>query len=266
MSDLTVIILTKNEKLHIRRCLERLAPIGASKTYVIDCFSTDGTQEVARKKGAEVVEHEWPGNQALQFNWALDNLKIETKWVLRLDADEWLTAELIDEIKQTLPRTTETISGFYLKRRLYFSGAWIKNGLYPTRILRIFRCGHARYADSMMMDEHLIVDGQISEFENDFADESLIDFYDWKLKHIDYAKREARMALSGAMNRNKKVYYKLPPYLRAFAYFCLRYFIKGGIFDGQAGWRWHFWQGLWYRWIVDREIGRMRKETWKVIK
>ena len=266
MSDLTVIILTKNEKLHIRRCLERLEPIEATKIYIVDCFSTDGTQELARKMGAEVVEREWPGNQALQFNWALDNLKIKTKWVLRIDADEWLSADLIDEIKQTLPNAVETVNGFFLKRRLYFSGKWVKKGLYPTRILRVFRYGHARYDDAMSMDEHLIVDGHVSEFKNDFVDESLIDFYDWKLKHVDYAKREARMALSGAMNRNKKVYYKLPPYLRAIAYFCIRYFIKGGIFDGQAGWRWHFWQGLWYRWIVDREIGRMRKETWKVIK
>ena len=48
-------------------------------------------------------------------------------------------------------------------------------------------------------------------------------------------------------------------YLRAVAYFCLRYFLKLGFLDGLAGFRWHFWQGLWYRWIVDREIGRMKR-------
>ena len=50
----------------------------------------------------------------------------------------------------------------------------------------------------------------------------------------------------------------MPRYLRAFIYFAIRYFLKGGILDGYGGWMWNFWQGLWYRWIVDREIGRMR--------
>lgn len=63
MLDLSVIILTKDESMHIRRCLENVNRI-ARKVYVIDCFSTDGTQEIARELGAEVVEHKWPGNQA----------------------------------------------------------------------------------------------------------------------------------------------------------------------------------------------------------
>ena len=92
----------------------------------------------------------------------------------------------------------------------------------------------------------------------------------WKEKHRGYAKREAIDALSLFNNpkrlRNpsetdiKKIkYYKLPRYLRAFAYFCIRYFIKLGFLDGLTGFRWHFWQGLWYRWLVDREIGRMKR-------
>ena len=52
----------------------------------------------------------------------------------------------------------------------------------------------------------------------------------------------------------------LPPYFRAFAYFCIRYFLKLGFLDGVAGWKWHFWQGLWYRWLVDREILKMMKD------
>lgn len=56
MTDIAVIILTKNEKLHIGRCLERLAPLEAKQVFVVDCFSDDGTQEIARSKGAMVVE------------------------------------------------------------------------------------------------------------------------------------------------------------------------------------------------------------------
>ena len=261
MTDISVIILTKNEKLHIQRCLERLKGLAPQQLFIVDCFSTDGTQEIARQMSAIVVEHEWPGNQALQFNWALDNLLIEAGWVLRLDADEWLTDELIKEIKEKLPTLPKDVDGVLLKRRHYFSGRWVKFGTYPIHILRLFRTGMARYDDDMAMDEHLIVKGRTIEFEHDFVDESLISIEEWKEKHRGYAKRESRMVVEGKVNKNKLVYYKLPPYIRAFIYFCIRYFLKLGFLNGLSGFRWHFWQGLWYRCLVDREIGRLKKET-----
>ena len=99
-TDLAVIILQKNEKLHIQRCLERLAPLEARQIIVVDCFSTDGSDKTAALLGATVVQREWPGNQAAQFQWVLDNLPIESSWILRLDVDEYLTNELIEEIKE----------------------------------------------------------------------------------------------------------------------------------------------------------------------
>ncbi len=259
MTDISVIILTKNERIHIKRCLEGLRNLAPQQILIVDCLSTDGTQELSRQLGAMVIEHEWPGNQALQFNWALDNLSIKTEWVLRLDADEWLTDELIREIKEKLSVLPKNVNGILLKRRHYFSSRWVKRGTYPTWILRLFRTGHARYDDSMSMDEHLIVKGRTVEFENDFVDESLISFEEWKEKHRGYARREAKMVIEGKVNKNKITYYKLPPYIRALVYFCIRYFLKLGFLDGLAGFRWHFWQGLWYRCLVDREIGRMRR-------
>ena len=275
MTDVSVIILTKNEKLHIGRCLERLTPLEARQIFVVDCFSKDGTQEIvdnyshigrAGHVEVSVIEHEWPGNQAAQFQWALDNLEIETKWILRLDADEYLTNELIAEIKKKLPYLEDGVDVVVLKRRHvvgWLNNRWIKRGMYPTRILRLFRAGRGR-SDMKVMDEHIVVDGCVVEFENDFVDYSLISFQAWKAKHRSYAKREAQSSLSGERSTGEKaaqknVYYKLPPYFRVVAYFCVRYFLKMGFLDGVVGWRWHFWQGLWYRWLVDREIGRMKR-------
>lgn len=256
-TDIAVIILQKDEALHIKRCLERLAPLQPKQIFVVDCFSTDGSDKTAAEMGATVIKHQWPGNQALQFNWAIDNLPLgETSWILRIDADEWMTAELIQEIKMKIYSLPDEVEGVVLKRRHYFNGNWVKFGTYPTRILRLFRKGCARYDENMVMDEHLIINGKSVEFNYDFVDESLISFDEWKTKHRAYAKREAQMAISGTANANKRKYYKLPPYFRAVAYFCMRYFFKLGFLDGRAGWRWHFWQGLWYRWIVDREIAR----------
>ena len=81
MLDISVIILTYNEEIHIKRCLENVNQF-AKRVYVIDCFSKDKTVEIAESMGATVIQHEWPGNQAEQFNWALDNIKIKTASML----------------------------------------------------------------------------------------------------------------------------------------------------------------------------------------
>ena len=93
--DLTVIILTYNEEIHIRRCLENVCPL-AKQVFVVDSPSTDKTAEICWEfDNVEVVVHKYPGNQAEQFNWALDNLPITTEWILRLDADEYLKSDVL---------------------------------------------------------------------------------------------------------------------------------------------------------------------------
>ena len=110
------------------------------------------------------------------------------------------------------------------------------------------------------MDERLIYEGKKLEVPVVFWDDNLNDLAWWKNKHRGYAKREAEQAIAGTFQDPRKAsYYKLPRYVRAVMYFCIRYFLKGGFLDGYAGWMWNFWQGLWYRWIVDREISRRLK-------
>ena len=254
MTDLAVIILQKNEVLHIRRCLDKLKALEPCQIFVVDCFSTDGSDKIAQEMGAAVVYHEWPGNQATQFNWALDNLPIEAGWILRLDADEYLTDETIEKMKAWLVQGNTGVQGVTLELKRVFHGLRLRHDKPKLRIVRIFRCGYARYPDAAM-DEKLAVDGMVWDADWYFVDDSLISMADWKAKHHIYAEREARMALNGTMNANKRMYYRLPRYFRAFAYFCIRYFLKGGFLDGWAGLYWNFWQGLWYRCLVDRKIG-----------
>ena len=275
MPDIAVIILTKNEKLHIGRCLERIAALSPQQIFVVDCFSADGTQEQVVNASAplrlcvKTFEHEWPGLYAKQFNWALDNLPIQAAWVLRLDADEYLTQETIERLKSALTDgSLDNVNGLTLELKRKFMGGEIRHGTNGIRLLRIWRYGKGRLEDRAM-DEHAIVEGKVIDFNGAFYDDNLNTFEWWQEKHRGYAKREAMDAISlfnnpdrlknpSATDRKKIKYYKLPRYLRAVAYFCIRYFLKLGFLDGLAGFRWHFWQGLWYRWIVDREIGRMR--------
>ena len=263
MTDIAVIILTKNEKLHIGRCLERLAPLEARQIFVVDCFSTDGCDKIAAEMGATVSLHEWPGLQSVQFNWALNNLPIDTKWILRIDADEYLTPESIEWLKANLEKIGENIVAleFTLERR--FMGGMIMHGTNGIPMVRMFRNGFGRYAETLM-DERIVFEGEKMPVPVVFYDDNLNSLEWWEEKHRGYAKREAQQAIesqkSGVWTDPRKAkYYRLPPYFRPVAYFCIRYFLKLGFLDGLAGFRWHFWQGLWYRWIVDREICRLKK-------
>lgn len=272
MLDLTVVILTKDERLHIARCLENVNRI-AKKIYIVDCHSTDGTQDIAKSFGAEVVEHDWPGNQAEQFNWALDNLPIDTEWILRLDADEYMLPELIEELKSRLADIPKDVTGIIFKRRHIFLNRWMKGGIYPVRLLRLFRRGHGLY-EQRIMDEHIVLkDGATIDFENDFCDHNLNNISWFCKKHVDYAIREAAEMLDAELNlsghnsdeseltdqakvkrKKKESYAKKPLFWRSFAYFIYRFFIKGAWRDGKEGFIFTFIQGWWYRTLVDAKI------------
>ena len=269
MTDISVVILTKDEKLHIGRCLERLRDLNPRQIFVVDCFSTDETKSIVESFASDLqlqldapavkfIEHKWPGLQSVQFNWALDNLKIDSKWILRLDADEYLTSESIEWFKSNLDGIDEKVGALEFTLERKFMGGMIRHGTNGIQMVRMFRRGRGRYAETLM-DERIVFEGEKLSVPVVFYDDNLNTLDWWKEKHRGYAKREARQALAGTFQDPRKAkYYKLPRYFRALAYFCIRYFLKLGFLDGLAGWRWHFWQGLWYRWLVDREIGKLQ--------
>ena len=123
--SVAVVVLTKDEQIHIERCISNAMRV-SNEVYVVDSESTDNTCSLAEALGAEVVEHPWPGNQSEQFNWALDNLPLKSEWVLRLDADEYLTDELIEELYEKVPQLPADVSGIILPLRRIFLGRQIK--------------------------------------------------------------------------------------------------------------------------------------------
>ena len=278
MTDVTVIILIGQEKIHLQRCIEKLAPLEPKCIWLIESQPDDGGVAIAKETAEELgltvktVFNKWPGNQAKQFNWALDYVEKETGkgesekgegWILRLDADEYLMPVTCDKLKEELPKLSEEVAGLTLELKRRFCGREIRHATNGIRLLRIWRAGRGR-SEERAMDEHIEVDGKVIDFDGAFYDDNLNDMDWWRNKHRGYAKREAADALAFARGEihfkpAKEAYYRMPRYLRAFIYFAIRYFLKGGILDGYGGWMWNFWQGLWYRWIVDREIGRARR-------
>lgn len=279
--DITAIILTYNEELHIRRCLENVCPI-VKKVYVIDSPSTDNTVAICSEfENVEVVVHKYPGNQAEQFNWALDNVKIDTEWVLRLDADEYMTNELKLELKEKLNSLPQSTSAVVLPLGRAFMGRILKHGIVNgIKMIRLFRYGKVRY-EQRLMDEHLeVLEGNTITFKNKFIDDNLLSVSKFTDKHNNYSSREAALLLDAeyeltsiskknvsqsyasevATKRAQKAKYaKMPLFWRSLGYFFYRYFIKMGFLDGKEGFCWDFFQGLWYRMLVDAKIYECKK-------
>lgn len=278
-APLSLIVLTYNEEAGIRQTLEA-ASGWASEIIVVDSFSTDRTLEICRRYTDKIFQHPFE-NQAKQFNWALDNVPIVSEWVMRLDSDERLTPELMQELLQKLPHLTPEIAGVYLRRRVFFMGRWIRHGdYYPMWFLRLFRKGKGRYEE--ITEEHIVLsEGQAIRFRHDFIDENKKGLSFWVDKHNQWAIGEMLDLMSYARGRGlpkgtvaaslfstqerrrrwlkARLYARLPLFFRAFLYFLYRYVLRLGFLDGKEGLIFHFLQGCWYRFLVDAKIYEARK-------
>lgn len=277
-TSLTVVILTLNEEVHITRAIGSVRAI-ADRIVVVDSGSSDRTTALAEGLGAEVMSHHWV-NPALQFNWALTQLPPDTKWVLRLDADEVVTPALAEEISTRLSSVGEDVDGVFVSRRIKFLGRPIQyGGLFPIRVLRLFRYSRAR-CENRWMDEHIKTEGKTLAFKGEILDDNLNSLTFWIQKHNTYASREVVDILNfehgflpyetvASLRRSQhpglkrwlkeKIYGRLPAGSRAFAYFFYRYILRLGFLDGREGMAFHVLQGLWYRFLVDAKLIEVRK-------
>jgi glycosyltransferase involved in cell wall biosynthesis len=280
--SISAIILTFNEELHIERCIRELHGV-VDDIYIVDSGSTDNTVSLAEGLGAKVYYNKWI-NYSSQLNWGINNLPINTQWVLRIDCDEYLTNELKNELSLKLPNISEDINGIYIKRRVIFMGKWIKHGgYYPFNMLRIWRRNKA-YCEQQWMDEHMkLYEGKSLNFKNDFYDSNLNNLTWWTEKHNNYSLREmfdllnlkygfseydnVKPKILGSQEERKRWlkyrFSKTPLFIRPFVYFIYRYFFKLGFLDGKEGLIWHFLQGFWYRFLVDSKIFELHYKVGK---
>ncbi|WP_108815401.1 glycosyltransferase family 2 protein [Loktanella sp. Alg231-35] len=267
MTDLTVIILTRNEARHISRAIASVRDV-ATRVLVVDSGSADDTVVLAKSAGATVLTHTWT-THAAQFNWALGQIAGASGWVLRLDADEVLTPELAAEIATGLP----DVAGLYLRRRIWFMGQPVRfGGVFPVRVMRLFRNGAGRCEDRWM-DEHIVVKGPTSVLKGELIDDNKNPLDWWIAKHNRYASREvidilnARYDLlpntsdpqQGGLKRwlKVRVYGRLPAGFRAGLYFFYRYVLRFGFLDGPQARAFHVLQGFWYRYLVDAKLAEV---------
>lgn len=276
-SPVSVMIFTLNEEIHLPSCLAALA--WADEVIVVDSFSGDRTEEIARAHGARFFQNAFTGFGSAR-NWALDNCRPKHEWILILDADERVTSELAAEIAEVTSAAPADVGAYRLKRRFYMWGRWLRySSLYPNWVVRLIHRERVRYVDRGHAETQT-VEGKTLELMHDLIDENLRSIDDWFARQNRYARKEAEYELahearvrgwSDLLRRDplrrraalKRLSWRLP--LRPVFYFLYAFFWRRGFRDGRDGLVFCFMKALYQGMIVvkkyDAERGAARHRS-----
>ena len=275
----SVIIPVRNEAQNLSRCLASLRGVG--EIYVVDSGSTDETAEIARAFGAKVVQFHYHGGWPKKRQWAMDTLPLAYDWIFLLDADEVLTPELAEEIRQAI--RDRTCDGYYIALGMHFLGRMLRHSGARFYKLSLFRRGRGRFEcrlkeqDASMCDievhEHVVVDGQTAKLRNALVHDNAKSLSSYIRKHDEYSTWEARVWMDGscrdlppslfgsdAQRRRwlKRNYMGLPgsPLL----FFVYKYFFRLGFLDGVPGLIYCGFQGI-QLFHIKAKIYELRMES-----
>ena len=197
---ISVLIPIKNEAENLPRCLSSVQ--WADEIFVVDSQSTDGSAEIAERCSAKVVQFEFNGTWPKKKNWALEHLPFKNDWVFILDADEVLPAEAENEFAGAIANAGEIV-GYFINRRFFFLGRWLRHAYYPNWNLRLFRHSLGRYekltsADTKSGDnevhEHVVMQGPTARLKCEIDHYAFPSIEVFVEKHNRYSNWEARVA------------------------------------------------------------------------
>lgn len=218
-------IITFNEEKNIRQCLESVKWV--YEIIVVDSFSNDRTAAIAKEYTEKVIQREWPG-YVKQKQFALEQATGD--WILCLDADESLSPEASEEIKNRILDGSTSADGFMFPRLSFYLGRWIKHGgWYPDRKLRLVRKGKARWGGEDPHDK-LILNGEAERLQGKIL-HYVYSNISKQLKTVDsFSTVSAQQWHSQGKRFNLFLMLVKPP-IR----FLERYLWKRGFLDGMAG-------------------------------
>ncbi len=251
----SILIPIKNEAANLPRCLASVA--WADEIFVVDSQSTDGSQDIAARHGAKVVQFEFNGIWPKKKNWALENLPFAHAWVFILDADEVMPSEAEAEFRAIVSDPQPALAGYWINRRFMFMGKWLRHAYYPNWNLRLFQHRLGRHEKLTDVDtqsgdnevhEHVVVQGATARLRcemDHYAFPSVAVFVE---KHNRYSNWEARVALDrylragaghlqkgdiGLRRKLKQWSQRLP--FRGLQRFLYVYVVQRGFLDGREG-------------------------------
>jgi glycosyltransferase involved in cell wall biosynthesis len=221
---LSVVVVTRNEQDRLRAALESVA--WADEIVVVDAESDDKTVTIAREFTDHVVVRPWPG-YAAQKNVAIDLATGD--WILSLDADETVSAELTAEIRRVLAADGPA-DGYSVPRRNIFWGRWVRHGgLYPDWQLRLFRRGRGRFSERAV-HESVRVDGRVERLTGHLEHRSYRDVGDFLARADRYAALAAADAVAQGRRAGARDFV-----LRPLGRFLSMYVLYRGFLDGWPG-------------------------------
>lgn len=194
----------------------------------MDSGSTDGTQEICRSLGAEVFETaDWPGFGP-QKNRAVD--RCSGDWILSLDADETVPAELKAEISHLLESPTECCTAYRMPRLSRFCGQEIMHGgWWPDYVLRLFKRGKARFSDDLV-HERILPGGEVGTLHHPIRHEAIRHIEE----SIDKVNRYSSSGAESAVSKGKRSGLSRAIASGAWAFF-RAYILRRGFLDGRRG-------------------------------
>jgi glycosyltransferase involved in cell wall biosynthesis len=240
---LSVAIIARDEQRHIGAALESIAGLAGEVIVLLDSRTSDRTAAISREHGAQVIVEPWRGFAA-QRNRALD--LCAGAWVLFLDADERVTAELRDEIREvtgnreqgteerkpvSCPLSPIPYAGYWIPRHNQFFGKTLRGGgWYPDHQLRLLLRGQARYDESQPVHEFAQLDGQAGYLTQHLLHLNIEHMGELWRKQTSYAIQEAQALYQAGRRARWRNFVGAP--LREFR---RRYIALGGYRDGAVG-------------------------------
>jgi glycosyltransferase involved in cell wall biosynthesis len=255
---LSVVLITHNEESNIARTLESVMPLvcdGKGEIIVVDSGSSDRTVEIVRLYGARVFVEPWKGFAA-QKNSAID--KASCDWVLQLDADEPLEPELAAEVGDALIAST-AISGFWIPRKNFFLGRWIRHGgFYPDPKLRLIRRGAGRF-EEYGAHPTIKVNGLTGRFSHALVHNA----YPTLRGYIDHMNSYSSSGAEVALDKGHRGFSVTNIVIRPLLTFIYNYFFRLGFLDGREGLLLHLYHSVYVSWKYAKawELGRKAKGT-----
>jgi glycosyltransferase involved in cell wall biosynthesis len=257
--SLSIALITKNEEANLARTLRSVA--WAGEIAIVDNGSTDRTEAIAREFDAHLFVEPWKGFGA-QKNSAI--AKCTGDWVLALDADEEVSAELAQEIQRLLAGSPEH-AGYYVPRRNFFLGRWIRRGgYYPDPKLRLFRRGTAQF-EERAVHETMRCSGSTGQLRGDLLHHAYptLDVYIEHMNH--YSALGAEQAIGGGKTSRSVLAFLWNVFVVPVATFKYNYFLRLGFLDGREGFLLHLYHSAYVSWKYAKawERGRAKSEPAK---
>ena len=225
MSDLTIVILTKNEEKNIVEVIQNAHKV-AEQVIIVDSGSTDKTIELAEENGAKVVYRAWDNDFAAQRNFALEH--VQTEWVLYLDADERINDELVDGIKKVMQAPKDVMYKF-IRRNSAFGKDFKHGVLGPDSVVRMFPKDKVHWEDKV--HERPVGDLPVITLQGFLKHYTYKDFDQYISKMNSYSTIGAR----NYKDKNKKVSVIKDFVFRPFFAFFKMYVLKKGFLEGWLG-------------------------------